>query len=220
MISPDYKDLSTGFTRNFVRRVGYQVIKSGPTVKWECKWYRAYRDKNDIPRIYSADPGGITMEYIHSNGTFSLEEVLWLIEKYRHYPALNSLTFQAYRAKIAEHLKHNTIHGAQKLLNALDQLNLPPSFCHGDLSIHNIIASENGMKLIDPLYGEDHYGSYWLDYAKLAFSLKFYKGDVTSFNDIMARTQVSPVLIASECVRVCTYNKRFNFIAENLIDEL
>lgn len=220
MTLPGCKDLSTGFTKNFVQTDGYQVFKIGPTVPIECKWYRAYRDKNDIPKIYNADPGGMTMEFIPTDGTFSLDAVLELIEKYKEYPRLNDLPFDIYRYKIAAHLKENPIHGGEKLLEALKQLDLPATFCHGDLSIQNIITNIDGPKLIDPLYKDDAFGSYWLDYAKLAFTLKFYNGDVSTYNDLMSRTRTPQVLIASECVRVATYRNQFNFISENLINEL
>lgn len=220
MTSPDYKDLSTGFTQNVVRRIWNQVLKNGPTVESECRWYKAYRDKRDIPHVYSADFTAMTMEFIPADGKYSIDSILELIEKYKEYPRLNNLTFQSYRARIAEHLKYNTICNGQKLLNHLDQLDLPPTFCHGDLSIRNIVANVEGIKLIDPLYDDTRYGSYWLDYAKLAFSLKFYDGNVSGYNEVMARTGCPKVLIASECVRVATYNRRFNFISENLINEL
>lgn len=219
MTSPDYKELSGGFTTNFVRKVGHQVVKSGPTIKTECNWYRHYFDKADLPQIYCADLGAVTMEFVPSDGQFDLEEVLEIIDKYKDYPPLNDLTFQSYRDRIAGHLSSNPIHGAGKLLKALEQIDLRHTFCHGDLSIDNIIPNKRGAILIDPLYGEN-FGSYWLDYAKLAFTMKFYRGDVSSYNELMSRTGTPAVLIASECVRVATYRKAFNFISENIINEL
>lgn len=219
MILPDYKELSGGFTDNFVRRVGDHVLKSGSTVANEFNWYRAYRDKQSIPHIYSNDPGGINMEFIPAVGRFTIDAILSLIDVYKDYPKLNHLKFQAYRDKITAHLYNNPVHNSSKLIKALEQIDVPATFCHGDLSINNIIASADGMKLIDPLYGEN-FGSYWLDYAKLAFSLKFYRGDVSLYNEVVARTGVQKVLIVSECVRVATYRPKFNFITENLINEL
>lgn len=221
MTSPDYKELTGGFTSNFVRRVGItNVVKSGPTVEVECKWYRAYRDKKDIPRVYSADPGGMTMEFVPSDGTFSLDAVLETVEKYKEYPRLNELPFQVYRNRIMEHVYNNPIAGSAKLLHALKQIDIPSTFCHGDLSCNNIIPNAEGPKLIDPLYHSNNFGSFWLDYAKLAFSFKFYRGDVSTYNEIMTRTGCPKVLIASECVRVATYRSQFNFVSENLISEL
>jgi hypothetical protein len=195
-------------------------VKSGPTVPLECKWYRAYRDKKDIPHVHTADPGGMTMEYIPSDGSYTLDAILELVEKYKEYKPLNNLPFQTYRNKIMDHVYNNPIHGTMKLLTALKQIDLPATFCHGDLSVNNIIPNVEGPKLIDPLYSENGFGSFWLDYAKLAFSYKFYRGDVNMYNEIMSRTGCPKVLIASECVRVATYRSQFNFISENLIAEL
>lgn len=220
MTSPDYKELSGGFTNNFVRRVGLvHVVKSGPTVPLEYRWYRAYKDKGDIPAIYAADPSGMTMEFIPSDANFNLDEVLGLIDKYKEYPRMNELKFDAYRHRIKEHLLENPIHGSAKLIAKLCEIDLPATFCHGDLSCKNIIPNYEGMMLIDPLYAIN-FGSFWLDYAKLAFSFKFYKNDVSTHNEIMKRTGCPKVLIASECVRVATYRNQFNFVSENLINEL
>jgi hypothetical protein len=219
MTTPEYLPLPGGFTTNHVYKSGYNVVKSGPTVPSEARWYKAYRDKKDLPKIYSVDPGGINMEFIPSDGHFRLDEVIRTVEKYKDYPRLNDYRFTTYRKRIEWHLYNNPIHGGDKLLEALEMLELQPTFCHGDLSVNNIIPTKNGIKLIDPLYG-DNFGSYWIDYAKLAFTLKFYRNDLDAYNALLARTGVPKVLIVSECVRVATYRRRFDFITENLINEM
>lgn len=211
-------DITGGFTDNKLERT---ITKTGKTVLSEVRWYDHYQDKRDIPKILSFSPESMTMEYIERDADLNIYSVSEMIEKYRMYKPINTLPFEAYIDRIKYHLYNNTITGGSKLLNKLAEIDLPPTFSHGDLSLINIIPTSKGMKLIDPLYG-DNFGNYLLDYAKLLFSLKFFNNDVANFhllNDLV-KAPIMPVMIASESVRVATYNKKFNFIAENLINEL
>lgn len=209
--------LKGGFSGNIITRYGDRVIKQGKTVGLEYLWYKQYKDKGDIPVIHSYKEGSLCMEYINTfdDVTFKLNEVMEIVERYKKYPPIGEWNFQEYRDRIANHLKNNPIHGGDKLKFRLQQIDLPHTFAHGDLSVLNILHK----KLIDPLYG-DRFGSYMLDYAKLAFTLKFFVGNYSAFDELNAIIEIPPVLIASECVRVATYNKRFSFVAENLINEL
>ena len=216
-------DITGGFTDNKVEKT---ITKTGKTVMSELKWYDAYLDKKDIPKIVSQHTEDyyvdtFTMEFIDREGEFNVFEVLDLVEKYSRYEPLNLLPWSAYVSRIQSHLINNDISGGQKLIARLNGMVLYPTFAHGDLSCINIIPTRTGHRLIDPLYCSN-FGNYVLDYAKLLFSLKFYKNDIGNFN--LLRDQLDEegldVLIASEAVRVATYNKKFNFIAENLIAEL
>jgi len=213
------EDLSAKFTGNTVQRFDDIVVKQGKTVGLEHQWYEAYQDKNDIPKIHSYQDGSLKMEYLRSSGKLNLDTVIHMVEKYKDYPVIGNHGFEEYRQRIADHLSKNPIPGGDKLLFKLQQVHLWPTFMHGDLSTRNIIVTESGHKLIDPLYG-DRFGSYILDYAKLLFTLKFFDGNMEAFNMLNTIIEVPQVLIVTECVRVATYNRRFNFITENLINEL
>lgn len=214
-----FEDLSAKFTGNTVHRFDNIVIKQGKTVGVEYQWYKAYQDKQDIPKIHSYSEGALKMEYLLHEQPYKPDDIISIVEKYKDYPVIGAYDFSEYKERIANHLAQNPIHNGAKLASKLQQCNLWPTFSHGDLSIRNIISTKEGLKLIDPLYG-DRFGSYILDYAKLLFTLKFFDGNISAFNELMTQTQVPAVFIASECVRVATYNKRFNFISENLIAEL
>jgi len=215
-----FEDLSAKFTGNTVQRFDDIVIKQGNTVGSEYQWYKAYQDKSDIPMIYSYSEGALKMEYLKTYPEhFVIDEIISIVEKYKDYPVMGNHGFDEYKQRIAEHLQKNPINNGDKLLFKLNQAHLWPTFSHGDLSIRNIIKTKDGLKLIDPLYG-NRFGSYILDYAKLLFTLKFFDGNYSAYSELMSLTQVPEIYIATECVRVATYNKRFNFIAENLIAEL
>jgi hypothetical protein len=221
------KDLSSGFTKNVVTRLNNMVIKTGETVDREYLWYEAYQNKDDLPVIINRTRHSIVYKYVEPLGELNYEQLLIKIGVYKSYPRLSPLEFGDYIESIIEHLQNNSrIKKGQilKLLDALYTVNglVPGTFAHGDLSIDNIIPVQDGFRFIDPLYHEEKFGSYLLDYAKLLLSLKFYRGDCDTFDMIREDLNIPfiDILIAAEAVRVSTYKKQFSFIAENLINEL
>lgn len=218
-------NLSKGFTDNVITKVDGLVIKTGKCVAAELEWYNAYLDKADIPYIMGEKDGSIVMKYVERSGEVDIDEVVKIVEKYRKYEILMDGEFywgsQTYFVKILEHIKKNpNITNGKKLLTKLYSTKIEGTFAHGDLSVHNLIPTTTGLKLIDPLYSKKSFGSYVLDYAKLLFSLKFYTNDIKRFNYLRSLVEIPDCLIASECVRVATYKPQFSFIAENLINEL
>lgn len=216
-------DLSTGFTNNKVYKKKNTVVKIGDTVSYENEWYTSYQNKKNIPNIISCTDDKIIMEYIERDSDINLDEIIELIEVYKKYQTLNNLSFQKYIDSIQDHLKKNkSISNGDILLKKLENLNIDKTFCHGDLSVMNIIPTKFGIKLIDPLYSKNKFGSYELDIAKLCFSFKFYKNDSASFSYIKEKSNLEylDILIASESVRVSSYKKEYSFISENLINEL
>lgn len=213
--------LTGGFTQNIVQKDGEFVIKTGKTINDEAAWYRYYFDKNDIPNVVECTDSGLKIDFLESIGAVNLDQVIELVEKYKSFQPINHLTFRTYYERILFHVEQSEITNGHRLLDKLKPIHLEPTFAHGDLSIRNIIQTEIGPKLIDPLYYRN-FGSYILDYAKLAFTLKFYNGDVEGFEKVKSRASIPffDVLVACECARVATYNHKFDFILENLINEL
>jgi len=217
------KDLSSSFTDNVVTRINDTVIKSGKTIEKEYEWYKSYLHKKDIPEILNVTRHSIVYKYIESYGKLNYDSLFDKIDRYKDYDPLNNLTFNSYIININDHIISNQILiDYKKLIYMLQEINIEPSFAHGDLSITNIIPTENGIKFIDPLYNKDKFGSYIIDFAKLLFSVKFYLGDVKLFEELKSKINIGYIdtLIASECVRVASYKQQYNFIAENLINEL
>lgn len=217
------KDLSTGFTTNKVLKYKQIVVKTGNTVRSEGEWYQSYRNKRRVPRIINFTDDTLVMDYVKRDADVQLDDVFELIDEYKVYDKLNNLSFQAYIENIVKHLSNNErILNGEQLIKRLGTLSITPSFCHGDLSIMNIIPTRVGLKLIDPLYSKHKFGSFELDIAKLCFSFKFYKNDSASFSYLKQKANLPhlDILIAAEAVRVATYRKEYSFIAENLINEL
>lgn len=218
--------LLTPFTDNRVTHVDGLVVKTGKNVRNEKAWYEAYEDKSDIPYIVGGTDESIVMNFIDRSGDWKPEDIIEIIFKYRNYKPIDSgIDFMHYIFRIQNHINKNPlITNGEKLLNKLSsEFALINTFCHGDLSVYNIIPTATGIKLIDPLYGRGMFGCWQLDMAKLLFSLKFYSHEMHKYKAIVgifAPCHGMDILIASECVRVATYKKQFSFIAENLINEL
>ncbi len=207
--------LTGGFSSNVVERYGDMVKKTGTTTIDELIWYSAYPKKAHLPST-------ITLEFVESVGAVDLDAVIKIVEEYKSFQPLNKLTFDKYYDRIMYHVEKSEVPNAYKLLEHLRKIKpLEPTFAHGDLSIRNIIQSKDGVKLIDPLYYRN-FGSYILDYAKLAFTLKFYDNNLEGFEKIkkQASHPQFDILVACECARVATYRRQFDFILENLINEL
>lgn len=206
--------MNWSFSTNVVERIGDEFKKSGTTTIDELIWYSSYPKKQHLPNT-------IVLQAVESVGEVNLDEVIKIVEEYKSFQPINKLTFQAYYERILYHIEKSEVSNGYKLIEHLKTFTLEPTFAHGDLSIKNIIQSKDGVKLIDPLYYRN-FGSYILDYAKLAFTLKFYNNDVEGFEKIKAQANHPKfdVLVASECARVATYRRVFDFVLENLINEL
>jgi 5'-3' exonuclease len=87
----------------------------------------------------------------------------------------NNSDYKSYIERIITHIKNNkAIINGDKLIKNLKDINPPNTFNHGDFSIYNIIEQNNKLFLIDPIYSNDLFQSYYLDIAKHLFSILFY----------------------------------------------
>jgi hypothetical protein len=114
------------------------------------------------------------------------------------------------------------------LISLLESFYLYPTFSHGDFSVTNLILSNGIVYPIDPICNERTFQSYIIDIAKNLFSILFYVKDYDLYNETFKEytetfnleKQQIKILIASESVRVATYNGKFNDVSNNLIKAL
>lgn len=166
-----------------IYRAGNRVIKKGKDVAKQAEWYaKAKAIGIKTPAVYSVVLDTISMEYI--NGETGAERILQTGDIYgiASLAMLMSLKKTGYvfntdalKRRAEEHLQSFGKEGLfQKLFSFLetnkDKYGAEASFCHGDLSLSNIIYSRGDIYLIDPITN-DRYSSYLLDLAKLRFSL-------------------------------------------------
>ena len=154
-----------------IYRAGNRVIKKGKDVAKQAEWYaKAKAIGIKTPAVYSVVLDTISMEYI--NGETGAERILQTGDIYgiASLAMLMSLKKTGYvfntdalKRRAEEHLQSFGKEGLfQKLFSFLetnkDKYGAEASFCHGDLSLSNIIYSRGDIYLIDPITN-DRYSS-------------------------------------------------------------
>lgn len=84
--------------------------------------------------------------------------------------------FEKYIERIQDHCKYNDdfydiIPLLEKRKEYYDNYN---TFCHGDFSLENLIQTDKGLYLIDPIWNENNWSSYLLDISKMLHSYRKY----------------------------------------------
>lgn len=175
-----------GFSGADVTRIGKVIIKEADNVNVQAKWYREAKEHyrmvstgNEfsvrVPQVYSVTLGKLYMQYVDGEtGTNCVDEaMIWdIVKMIISEPTLageNDVeSYAKYVMSRAASVGLGTDIGDR--LRRCDQLKRR-TFCHGDLSLQNIIREWNrSYALIDPSPKPDM-DSWILDAAKLRASL-------------------------------------------------
>ena len=173
-----------GFSGAEVTRIGKVIIKQADNVNTQAQWYREaeahYRERNDIPciifvpKVYSVTLGKLYMKYV--NGVSGVKAVNHqmvsdLINTVRTEKTLDGENDLEAYAKYVED-RAASVCLATDIGDRLRQCEplKRRTFCHGDMSLQNIISHADGYTLIDPS-PKWHMESWILDAAKLRASL-------------------------------------------------
>ena len=117
-----------------------------------------------VPVCVSSNPNDVTQVFAQVNRW--KQKAVW------------SHTWHEYVTSIA----HRTTQQYVDIMRAVD---VPMgTFCHGDLTLENVLVDHKDMYYIDPNPGK--FSSAWLDIGKLAFSLEYH----TRFNSYWLTTPV------------------------------
>jgi capsule biosynthesis phosphatase len=168
-------NIKTGWSGAFVEKRGDRIYKTDPFSKDAAKWYAKASSLINVPKIYSLIGDTLCMEYLESNGMpFKINDVIEVIKTFSL--AVTFEDFKEYIIRVSLHCKHHNdyFYIVENMKTMSDYFNSHKSFMHGDLSIENIIVTDKGMHLIDPLYFEKGYSSYLLDISKMMCSLKLH----------------------------------------------
>lgn len=149
-------------------------------------WFDKAREYGyNVPKVYSRTYNKMRMEYLEGkpghiipfNENKNLAtDIAMIIISFNSVPG--NYTFDA--KKYVEHI-HRHINGlssdkhvkkaCKHLMEYKDMIT--PSFCHGDLTMMNVIVKDKKIYMIDPSVNND-FSSYMLDLAKLRMSLNRY----------------------------------------------
>lgn len=177
----DIEVIKQGWSGAIVERRGDKIFKTHKDSINAALWYKLASPIINTPKVHTIIGDTLCMEYLVSNDkTFKIsdiDDIVKTFSKYK-YPIPD---FENYIKRINSHVNHNNMfHFIIDLLedyNFIEFMNNNKSFMHGDLSIDNIINTDKGLYLIDPIYEVDSFSSYLLDYTKLLCSYKLKNRD-------------------------------------------
>lgn len=175
--SADVEVFRNGFSGAKVVRVGNYVVKEMDDAALQAEWYHQAKKhyKNiGVPTVYSVTLGKIYMNYIGGVSCAKvvneeiLKELLSLIQSEEALHCDNDINKYAdYVNQKAEELGITT--DVADKIRCCKRLR-ERTFCHGDLSLLNIIYNDQGLNFIDPS-PKQRIESWIVDAAKIRCSL-------------------------------------------------
>ena len=172
----DIRDIKSGWSGAGVQKRGNRIFKTHPGALDEAKWYSKASSLIKTPKVHNIIGETLCLEYIENNGnTFMIDDVNHAINtfsKYRTY-----VPFRQYIDRMFKHCKANEdfydiIPMLEEFESYYDSFS---TFMHGDLSIENLIQSDEGLYFIDPIWKEDQWSSFLLDVSKMMHSFRKHK---------------------------------------------
>lgn len=177
-LKADFIELKGG-SNSSIRKEFNKVIKTSKSSKSQYDWYIKSKNLVNVPKIYSCVGDTLYMEFVDGMNLAdccSLEDINELINIVNifKYIKTEDSVLEDYCNNLINHLDRKETHEIIELLNKhKDELLDKQSFCHGDLTLSNVIKTDR-LVLIDPNYKND-YHSYLLDLAKIRQSLHDYE---------------------------------------------
>lgn len=199
----DIRNLQTGWSGATVELRDGRVYKTANNSIQAAAWYDKAQSFFEVPEVHSLIGNTICLEYIQSNGRpIKISDIIAIIGKMMKIPYISKHenNFLFYENRIKEHLKNMHKFFAAENRKAIcneemcttfdevwpkfsrmfryfqtnPQFKYFYSFCHGDFSLENIINTDRGLVLIDPIYESDKstWSSWILDLTKMLHSLR------------------------------------------------
>lgn len=202
------------FTRNELIFTESTVIKKCNTALLEKEWYHIAQSLIQVPEVLFCNDETIITSRILNHTQPTASDVIDIINLFKQNHIKN-YEFSTYRNNltIPEYATVNTI----QIIDRLPEHK--GTFFHGDLSISNILKTQNkGVYLIDPNY-KYIFGSYLTDAGKACFSYIAYYSDWSSAQKIAEAFGPDVWLFAvAEGIRVCKYKPGYISIVNNISD--
>lgn len=246
-VNLDIQILNNGLSKAIVERRGNKVYKTHPNSKQAVEWYmlvdRLGFTTFDTPKIHTLIGDTICMDFIQQSFTTKrrYEDFIHILTQFHCVNHMDIPNFDSFTKRIVEHIDlsnsvNNEIINKWAILHYLreiwDFMNTQRSFCHGDLSLDNVLYSEGKIYLIDPIYLPDMYSSWLLDASKLLHSIRRNNLDVNPFIKefeftfgSFCRTKILLILEITQWIRILKYvnastRQEYIIIINNLIRDL
>lgn len=178
--------LLKGNSNSNVHREGSTVVKTAENTYNQVEWYNIVKDSLNVPKVLSLIENTLRIEYIDGiegfkiNTVNQLKNILSQIEKIKDIQYENICPFSTYIQRVQQHLNITELLPVDIKIKIIDimtsneeEFNKYTSFCHGDLTLGNIIINNKKIYLIDPNTPKNVWMSYLLDLAKINQSIRF-----------------------------------------------
>lgn len=158
---------------------GDYVLKSCSQARGQVEWFHHARkigvvEGFRLPSVEIVSNESYRIEYIAGFSATMLSSVsefkklLQLIEHWSTKPPTTDATWDSYLQRLETHVTVSRSPLMQDAFDVVSKCNFPRSFCHGDLTLENVLVTGDGeMVLIDPNYSPDLFQSWILDLGKL-----------------------------------------------------
>lgn len=213
-INLDISVLKGGMSGAFIERRNDRVYKNADNSIDAASWYRTASKYFNTPKIYSLIGNTLCMEFISKDSEVCIFDVISIINRMKCIPTTAN-PFSTYIKRVEDHLKGIPIDKMKKrfiikMMKTFEgDFNVYSSFSHGDFSIDNLIAKDNKVFMIDPIYIDDLYSSWILDVGKLLHSLRRYnmmdeyKIISRTYEDYLSHLRVAEL---SQWIRIYKYS--------------
>lgn len=198
------------------------------------KWFEKAESYGfKVPKVERIIGNTLIMDYISNDETYFqnnpykiIGEILTVLDSFKNLSPYSTLSFDTYIQNIQKHLENISEINTNSIIHRLKEFPIEFTFGHGDFGVTNLLFSNDGMYMIDPI--PYRFSNYQLDAAKFLASLIInhydfeiynivYKQLITflGINDYQLKT-----LIASELIRVVKYSPEKEFIIYNISNVL
>lgn len=157
-----------------VQQLGREVVKTCSTAKQQFTWLKKAQALGyAVPHTHSLLPGSFIMEHIEgSQDILALvtSDLITLAQSFKVHPHPR----YPFRTYFDYALRHYSDSADQVwslfTVDEVAQLDQEGSFCHGDMTLSNMILRQGTIVLIDPSYKEGIWQSHLIDIGRLAQS--------------------------------------------------
>jgi len=176
------------------------VTKTCKDAKNQVEWFRIIEEIGlptglRVPTIGKISASSYEMEFIQGHlatqesSVFVVQKLMEFCEGLQRTPQ-NNTTWNSYLERLEAHVSIADTKPMVKALNLVSKASpFPQTFCHGDLTLENVMIDAKSCVLIDPNYSPELYQSFVLDLGKILQSTHFRYHEVFNSNHGVSLTR-------------------------------
>lgn len=155
------------------------VTKTCSDAKYQVEWFGLVSELGlplgvGTPEVSLTSDKAYLMEFIEGHeatreaSLFAIKLMVETCEVFSKHRQRTSGDWGAYLHRLEDHVKQGDSRVMREALKLVERSKpLPSTFCHGDLTLENVLVSGCGIILIDPNFKPGLFQSYFLDLGKI-----------------------------------------------------